>query len=550
MQFQCVRWDNNPELERFWILHVTLWSHSDFSAIHFRRWRRRIGKRESNSLRGKTSRSTRMAVSVLHLPTPLIINNAPFLRLCERPGKWTWVLKVRSQSSQSFLSYSAKMTATCGWTPSDLIPSCVSFSFSNNFFLLFFVVFLFSVFFSSATNGLLFFLLMRYKVQLWQPPYILTKYMSACGVGLTSLTGLFVLSSVVQKHGPTFGCWCITQFCLMRGFFLTSQMTLALMAVERYIFICHGIHYLRIVTKCNIHICMGLVWLISGALSLHGGLVLSQHKCGFQQQTGGLLCDAFTIKEHIAFSWKEGMQLFGSPSVIGVSCIVAICCSYGCMYRAALRATVVLKRNNHRANRTVGFYLLMFLLQLTLNMCFVILTMMDSSKIPYCKEIGFIVTPLLIILPSGIIAVYLLIRNPQIRQLLFKATLQPPPPVQVEQSGMDVTIRDMCQVEHRRHVELEVVETEFLPLPGCVCPSDPEEENQTAVWCLCGRQEYVDHIHTGDQYKPTQPYGHNSDTFLTDILLTFYVLCISINHLVWNQLWCDLSVLHVLVNSL
>lgn len=375
------------------------------------------------------------------------------------------------------------MTATCGLSPPDQIPSCVSFSFSDHFFLLFFVVFLLSVLFSSATNGLLFFLVVRYKVQLWQPQYILTKYMSACGVAFTSLTVFFVLSSVVQNQTPTFGSWCITQFCLLRGIFLTSQMTLALMAVERYIFICHGIHYLRMVTSCNIHICMGLVWLISGAVSLHGGFVLSQHKCGFQQQTGGLLCDAFTIKEHLAFSWKEGVPLFGPPSVIGISCIVAICCCYGCMYCAALRVVLVLKCDNHRANRTVGFYLLMFLLQLALNMCFVILAVMDSRKIPYCKEIGFIVTPPLIILPSGIIAIFHLIQNPQIRQLLFAATLQRPSTVEVEvemleQSRVDATIRDMCQAEHQGHVELEMVETESFPLPGCVCPSVPEEENR------------------------------------------------------------------------
>lgn len=367
------------------------------------------------------------------------------------------------------------MTATCDWTPPHQIPSCVSFSLSDNFFLLFFVAFLLCALFSSATNGLLFSLTVRYKPQLWQPPYILTKHMSACGVGLTALTVFFVLSSVVQKQTPTFGRWCIAQFCLLRCIFLTSQMTLALMAVERYIFICHGIHYLRVVTGCNIHVCMGLVWLISGAASLHGGLVLSQRECDIQQRTGGLLCDAVTLKEHLAFSWKEGVQLFGPPSVIVICCIVAICYCYGCMYHAALRLTRVLQCNNYRANRTVGFYLLVFLLQLALNVCFVTLTAVDNRKIPFCREISFIVTPLLVILPSGIIAVYLLLRNPQIRQLLFKATPQPPTPVEVEmreQGRMDVAHRDVCQVE------LEMVETEPVALPGCVRPSAPEEENR------------------------------------------------------------------------
>lgn len=168
-------------------------------------------------------------------------------------------------------------------------------------FLPFFLVFLGCVLFSLTANGFLFFLTIRYKQLLWQPQYILIKNMSACGVGMSFVTACLVLSSVVRKQTQIHGCWCIAQFCTLRGFFLTSQMTLALMAVERYIFICHGIHYLRMINTCNVHISMGLIWLVSGAVSFHGGLVLSQNQCGFQQQTSGLLCYAFTIKEHITF---------------------------------------------------------------------------------------------------------------------------------------------------------------------------------------------------------------------------------------------------------
>lgn len=379
-------------------------------------------------------------------------------------------------SSKSFLSNLSNMT-TCGWNqPMDQISSCFSFSFSDKSFLVFLLVFLGCALFSSTTNGFLFFLTVRFKQQLWQPQYILTKYISACGVRMTLVTAFVVLSSVVRKQTQIYGCWCITQFCLLRGFFLTSQMTLALMAAERYIFICHGIHYLRMINARNIHISMGLVWLISGAASFHGGLVLSQLKCGFQRQTSGLLCDAFTIKEHITFSREEGMLIFGPPSVITIFCTLAICYCYGCMYHAALRVSMALKCNHHRANRTVGLYLLMFLLQLALNTCFVILTVTDNRKISYCKKIGSVVIPPLIILPSGIIAAFLLIRNPQIKRLFFSALLQSPATAEVEvfgQSSMDDEIaEDTCHVEH---VERENIEIAPFPLPGSVCPSVSEE---------------------------------------------------------------------------
>lgn len=100
--------------------------------------------------------------------------------------------------------------------------------------------------------------------------------MSACGVGMSFVTALVVLASIARNQTPMYGCWCIAQFCILRRFFLTSQMTLALMAIERYLFICHGIHYPRMINTCNVNINMALIWLVNGTLSLHGGLVLSQ----------------------------------------------------------------------------------------------------------------------------------------------------------------------------------------------------------------------------------------------------------------------------------
>lgn len=107
------------------------------------------------------------------------------------------------------------------------------------------------------------------------------------------------------------------------------------------------------------------------------------------------------------------MLIFVPPSVITTFCMLTICYFYGCMYQHS----VALKCNNHRAKRTVGFSLLMFLLQLTLTVSFVILVAsVDSRKPPSCNKNGFIVTPPPIVLPPGIIAAFLLVRNPQIKR--------------------------------------------------------------------------------------------------------------------------------------
>ncbi|KAK5847897.1 hypothetical protein PBY51_016989 [Eleginops maclovinus] len=104
-------------------------------------------------------------------------------------------------------------------------------------------------------------------------------------------------------------------------------MTLALMAVERYIFICHGIHYLRMINTCSVHVSTGL----------HGGIVVSLHEGVFLQPTSGLLCDALTMREHITLSHREFMVLIVPPSLLTNVCVLSVCYCYGCMYGTALR---------------------------------------------------------------------------------------------------------------------------------------------------------------------------------------------------------------------
>ena len=44
---------------------------------------------------------------------------------------------------------------------------------------------------------------------------------------------------------------------------LNSQMTLDIMALKRYVFICHSIHYLGITTPWRVRLALGLIWVLS-----------------------------------------------------------------------------------------------------------------------------------------------------------------------------------------------------------------------------------------------------------------------------------------------
>ncbi|XP_053273575.1 olfactory receptor 1M1 [Pleuronectes platessa] len=311
-------------------------------------------------------------------------------------------------------------TTAANWTQP--VDRTWDFSLSEKTSLTLFLVFLVCALFSLMANGLLFFLTVRYKQLLWQPQYILLSNIAACGFGMTLITTCVVLSSVVRNQAQLFGSWCIVRVCILRFFFLTSQTSLALMAVERYIFICHGIHYLRLIHTSSVHISLGLLWLLSWVVSIHGGLVLNQMKLGPQQQTSGLLCDTISIKELLTL--EENLQLFMPPCVISTFCILTICCCYGCMYRAALRVSAALRCNNHRANRTVGLYLLFFLLLKLPSMFFIILVVMGETKSPTLRILTPLLTPLLFTIPPCITAAFLLLRNPQIKQLLFTVCRQ------------------------------------------------------------------------------------------------------------------------------
>ncbi|XP_062237093.1 olfactory receptor 7G1-like [Platichthys flesus] len=330
-------------------------------------------------------------------------------------------------SSNDSSSGSPGETTAANWTQP--VDRTWDVSLSEKTSLTLFLLFLVCALFSLTANGLLFFLTVRCK-QLWQPQYILLSNIAACGFGRTLIATCVVLSSVVRNRAQLFGSWCIVQFCILRVFFLMSQTSLALMAVERYIFICHGIHYLRLIHTSSMHIGLGLLWLLSWVVSVHGGLVLNQMKLGLQQHTNPFPCDAISIKELL--TPEENLQLFVPSSVITAFCILTTCCCYGCMYRAALRVSAALKCNNHRANCTVGLYLLMLLLQTLPSVFFIMLVVMGETKSPTLRILTPLLTHLLFTIPPCVTAAFLLLRNPQIKELLFTVCRQQCPWTEVE----------------------------------------------------------------------------------------------------------------------
>lgn len=277
------------------------------------------------------------------------------------------------------------------------------FLYSDQSSQAFLYLFVGSALFASSANGFLFFL--TSKKQLWQPHYILLQHTSACAVGKTFVTALAVFSP---------GSWPAAHFCTLLCFCLTSQMTLCLMAVERYLFTCRGTDYLRTVTTRSVHITVGLAWGLSGATSVHAGLLSHQIPLASQQPTTELQWAALTTRQNITCSREELTPVFVPPFVLMTFCALTMCYCSGRVYHASLRASGAVKCLNHRVNRTVAFYLFTFFLQLA--PCVIVF-----ATASLCATATFLVTPQLIILPSCIDAAFHLIRNPQIKPLVLSA---------------------------------------------------------------------------------------------------------------------------------
>lgn len=191
-------------------------------------------------------------------------------------------------------------------------------------------------------------------------------------------------------------------------------MTLALMAVERYIFICHGVHYLRLVDNHNIYMSISVTWLLSGAMNAYAGLVLSQMKFDSQQPTIGLVCEAFSLKEHLPFP-KGGPASVWAPVCNNISLhaghlLLLSRCVSGCT-----QGEHNLEVQHHQARCTIGLYFLLLLLQLS-SIIFLIIFTMTVKKEALCSVTTSMVVPLIIIIPSCI--------NPQISYFLFSASSQ------------------------------------------------------------------------------------------------------------------------------
>ncbi|XP_039507803.1 olfactory receptor 2AG2 [Pimephales promelas] len=200
----------------------------------------------------------------------------------------------------------------------------------------------------------------------WEPRFALLKNLIVSDVLLIVTQGPTVIHCLLQKTTLQYGAWCVTQFFLNTVCVFCTMLTITCMALERYLYVCLAIYYIRILTTKRLYLILGLTWLISVCLSavITGLICLGHNNSLLGKPIPGLLCEPDTLESHLGFPRAAAMFRKVVGLMVTLLCIFSYSFSYLRMYLEARNAVQPFQQVNVRARKTVLFYCSMLLLQL------------------------------------------------------------------------------------------------------------------------------------------------------------------------------------------
>lgn len=235
--------------------------------------------------------------------------------------------------------------------PSDVSVSCL-------------IVVFFSVYcLSLAVNGFALLALLQSEELYWQPRSILQINLAVSDILLTTTLVPSVLYCLINGHTVLLGFWCQVELFIGTICIFNTLSTLTLMAVERYLYICHAIHYLRVLTPRRVRLSLLIVWLLAVAMCSVYIILLNAGSVSPEGATMGLLCEPDVLEKQMGFPLAASAfrKAWGLASVM--MSLTAYVLSYFKMYWEARNAVEPFNRTNGRARNTVIFYSAMFVLQ-------------------------------------------------------------------------------------------------------------------------------------------------------------------------------------------
>lgn len=226
---------------------------------------------------------------------------------------------------------------------------------------------------SLSVNALTLFGLRGADDESWERRFTLFRNLVLNDLLQTLVFAPSVIHALMQRRTVAFNAWCHVQYFVGSVLVFNSLLTITLMAVERYVFVCHAIHYLVLLTRARLWLALGLTWLFSLSVGIVNLLlVLLLPPLGteqLQQQwadgaSSGLICEPDMMEERMGYPRASALyrKVLG-PAVLG-ACLLVNAFSYLRMYQAAKKAMLPIRAVNTAARKTVLFYQGMLLFQL------------------------------------------------------------------------------------------------------------------------------------------------------------------------------------------
>lgn len=226
-------------------------------------------------------------------------------------------------------------------------------------------IFVLLTLFSFLVNGLILFGLGRSEDLSWEPRLALLKNLTLSDLTQTLTFSPPVIYSLIYRRTMAFSTWCYIQYFTGTVSIFSSLVTITCMALERYLYVCHAIHYLVILNSARVRLTLGLIWLYAITVSIVNILLLHQ---GAEQKSDpfirGLLCEPDMMEQHMGFPRPAALfrKVMGSFTLL--LCLMVYAFSYLKMYRDARNAVIPFNAVNTTARKTVLFYCGMLFLQL------------------------------------------------------------------------------------------------------------------------------------------------------------------------------------------